>query len=345
MLLTSWLLLPVGIVLAVMAFAALVPKVSPVMDIADVVVGPIVGVAFGLIGSGCILLARKMRRVGKQHLSRITSVEEVLAGPPFVLYLRSFADDSRLADTRPHMKVGGASHFSDAIQGIRTEEEQLRVAVAPFGVMVAVGAPGEVLPEIGARRLYLPHDGWQDSVLRLMAEAGRTGLVVMGAGLSESLRWEFGLAVRTVPPQRLVLVIALSPQQYDEFRQGVGQVFPLSLPEYARVPTHPAYRARIRGAIYFDADWKPHFIRFDTRQIFGNYHRVIESKFVYGLWPVYFHLGVKWPGIRRQIPVYRRFTRRQIPTATFLYVLIVCLPVLLIALLWLVIKIISLGDR
>jgi hypothetical protein len=51
-----------------------------------------------------------------------------------------------------------------------------RSPCSPLYCWPAVGRPDEELPEVGALRLYLQHDDWQDSVLRLMAEASQTGL-------------------------------------------------------------------------------------------------------------------------------------------------------------------------
>lgn len=72
-------------------------------------------------------------------------------------------------------------------------------------------------------------------------------------------------------------------------------------------------QATIRGAIHFEADWTPRFVRFDTPQSPGNFQRVIESRFVYGLRLVYERLGVRWPGVTLRLPTHARPTRRQVP--------------------------------
>ena len=56
-----------------------------------------------------------------------------------VLYLRSFADDGCAARR----------------YGALTEEEQLAKALAWVGPLLAVGRPGEVLPHVGAQRIYV----------------------------------------------------------------------------------------------------------------------------------------------------------------------------------------------
>ncbi|MER6064102.1 hypothetical protein ABT167_23560 [Streptomyces sp. NPDC001792] len=310
----GWVLLPVGAVFEFVAAAALRPGGSkPVWS-------PLVGAALGVIGLGILMAARYSLRQGKRHLSPITTAQEVLGGAPFVLYLRTFTDDSALGDFRPVADL--QSSFGDARisgQALRTEEEQLRVAVRPFGPMVAVGRPGEQLPEVGARRLYLDQHGWQDTVLRLMTKAGDSGLVLMGAGRGAALRWELAQAVARVPPARLVLLVPMRQEDYESFRRDVAALFPASLPGYPDGARLVKYKAHIRGAIYFDDDWTPHFVRFDTPRSPGNFQRVIESRFVYGLRPVYERLGVAWPGVQLRLLTHMGPTRRQLPLFTTMF--------------------------
>ena len=81
----------------------------------------------------------------------------------------------------------------------------------------------------------------------------------------------------------------------------------------------------------FDADWTAHFVRFDTPGSPGNFQRVIESRFVYGLRPVYERLRADWPGVGLRLPTHARPTRRQIPIMGG----VVTVPVILLAwLLW-----------
>ncbi|MFF4209157.1 hypothetical protein ACFYZE_07310 [Streptomyces sp. NPDC001796] len=304
----GWVLLPVGAAFEFVCFAATRPGGSkPVWS-------PLVGFALGLIGLAILLVARYLVRQGKRHLSPITTAQEVLDGPPFVLYLRTFTDDPALGSIQPGANLRGTLGDERVFgQALRTEEEQLRVALRPFGPMVAVGRPGERLPEVGARRLYLDQHDWQDTVLQLMAKAGDRGLVLMGAGRGAALRWELAQAVALVPPSRLVLLVPLRQEDYQSFRRDAAALFPASLPDHPAGARLVKYNARIRGAVYFDEDWTPHFVRFDTPRSPGNFQRVIESRFVYGLRPVYERLGVPWPGVELRLPTHMRPTRRQVP--------------------------------
>ena len=104
-----------------------------------------------------------------------------------VLYLRSFTDDDRAA--RRH--------------GVLTEEEQLAKALAWLGPLLAVGRPGETLPHVGAQRIYLKDEEWQQRVAELMAQAR---LVVLRTGSTSGLHWEVEQALSALSPERLLLV-------------------------------------------------------------------------------------------------------------------------------------------
>jgi hypothetical protein len=58
----------------------------------------------------------------------------------------------------------------------RSEEEYLRAEILKAGPFVAVGRPGDPLPQLGANRLYVDDADWQAAVLRLMD--GAAGAVI-----------------------------------------------------------------------------------------------------------------------------------------------------------------------
>lgn len=140
-----------------------------------------------------------------------------------VLYLRSFAEDDVTAETRPR----GLNQF---MSELATEEEQLASALEPVGPLVAIGRPGEGLPAVGALRLYVSDDEWQDVVIRWLTNARLVILRV--AGNTEGLWWEIAQAPRFVAPERLVLLLPLKRVAYEEFRERVQPLFPRGLPDY-----------------------------------------------------------------------------------------------------------------
>lgn len=107
------------------------------------------------------------------------------------MYLRSFAIDMSANPDR---------------RSLKTQEEDLALALRHIGPVVAVGEPGEKLPLLGATRIYMKHDNWQQNIESLMS---MSRLVVIHAGLSDGLIWEIGTAVRVTPPSRIIIFFSL----------------------------------------------------------------------------------------------------------------------------------------
>lgn len=85
--------------------------------------------------------------------------------------------------------------------------------VGPF---VAIGRPGEPLPELGAARVYVGDTEWQDRVRQLMSSAQ---LVVLRGGGTAGLQWEVQNVFANVSPERIVFLLPYDPEQYEVFRQ------------------------------------------------------------------------------------------------------------------------------
>ncbi|WP_055591963.1 hypothetical protein [Streptomyces hirsutus] len=240
--------------------------------------------------------ARRLAVLGRQHLAEIIRSPGELRRDSFTLYLRSFEDDVRrtaLEETR-HPAPGAGAVVSDLGLSSRTEEEQLAQALKLVAPMVAVGRPGERLPLVGARRLYLPIDDWQDTVRDLM---GRARLVVMAVGLGPGLLWEFREATRLLPAERLVLLVP-GREAYETFRaqaapprQGAARPAqaehawsPPVLPPYP--DSEPPADLTLKGAVYFDAGWAPNFVLFGAGRNQIRLGGVVRGAMKDGLKPV-----------------------------------------------------------
>ena len=248
-----------------------------------------------LAASGLNTLAQNYLHHLRKRLAE--TVDEVLAeNKAQVLYLRSFRDDAVAAQ-------------ADA--SLLTEEEQLTKAFARIGPMIAIGRPGETLPEVGAARAYFTDDKWQAAVLHYM---NISRLVVLRAGLSQGLIWEVQNSVRRLDPCKLVLLIPFEKKAYNQFRMQVQSLFPKPLPDH---PGHNAHRVTgedqavidrglkygsLLGLIYFDDDWTAHFEKVCADNVPHEYE-MIGSQYVaemmylmvhYALRPVYAHLGLAW---------------------------------------------------
>ncbi|MEU6234355.1 hypothetical protein [Kitasatospora sp. NPDC047058] len=227
-----------------------------------------------LLGTGAgslfFIWGQTLGRRARQHLNEIIPTAESIGDDPFVLYLRPFEDDSSRDRFDPTPR--GAPGFpSDLLTSGLTGEEQLVAALKPVGRVIALGVPGQKLPQAGARRMYLAHDAWQDTVLALM-ERARLVVLVLGAG--RSLMWELVQSVRMLPPERLVLIVPMERAAYDAFAETAVREFRETAEQMLREsgrswtpPTLPAYPPHETGAVseegafkvvvHFEADWTP----------------------------------------------------------------------------------------
>lgn len=140
-----------------------------------------------------------------------------------VLLLRSFSDDE--LRMRTMLAVSGLTSPPLPMAFIRFEE-QLAVWLTTMGRLVAIGRPGEALPELGAARTYWADDQWQEAV---QLTANKCRAIVLIAGASAGLAWELerlrawkllGKTLVVLPPDRN---LARSAERY---RRVVGLLAP-----------------------------------------------------------------------------------------------------------------------
>lgn len=168
------------------------------------------------IGLGMWLLWRRMQR-----LDAWTTQEALHQDPRApVLYLRAFQEDGKTAMSA--VMSSWKAKLYEIVQAATPEQELARL-LDVVGPMVAIGKPGEPLPELGAYRMYVDHDRWQSVVLDLMNSAA---LVVMRVGASAGVSWELEQMLAHVPRQRLLLLIlagqAPHPDAQELLRNAVG---------------------------------------------------------------------------------------------------------------------------
>jgi hypothetical protein len=232
------------------------------------------------LGGLVIYAGRGLRRRGRRHFARVLTSYRDAIDKPFVLYLRSFVDDVARAGLEKKNGRGVPSMVGDVVLSGRTEEEQLVAALRPLGPVVAIGRPGERLPEAGAARLYVDDAEWQSTVLRLL---GHARVVVLALGAGPGLMWELLAAFNNVTPERLVLVVGLESGPYAQVREQVrlamheqserlrletGTVWtPRELPDYPAGLALKSWTSAIKGIVSFSSDWTPSFVRLDTGQV------------------------------------------------------------------------------
>jgi hypothetical protein len=153
-----------------------------------------------------------------------------------VVYLRAFTDDGL-------MRVRG-HHWQDRVFGraagtltLTSPEQELAFILQRVGPVVAIGKPGERLPELGAARLYASHDSWQQTVIDML---DRSALVLMRLGSSPGVLWELDRVLALTPRSKSVVLLLGSPQEQRaglaQIEQRIGRPVP--------VPELPTYRLR-----------------------------------------------------------------------------------------------------
>jgi hypothetical protein len=138
--------------------------------------GALLGPAIILVIAGMYAMFTRARRVlqPSADLARQNDTR-----PP-ILFLRSFQDDKFKLKER--VRVAGVP----TNQPIRMEEA-LGLRLRDFGPFLAVGEPGEGLPQLGAARAYLSDDQWQAAVLNWIKESR---LIAMLCGPTRWIHWE-----------------------------------------------------------------------------------------------------------------------------------------------------------
>ena len=244
----------------------------------------------GLVGAvlavpGLLLFFRGRQLAAKAAAARFATARGRSGSAPHVLYLRSFDADASSA-----RKVLQA--------GIATDEEQLADVLAPFGSLVAIGRPGEPLPLPGALRTYASDDDWRAVVLELMRSAS---LVVLRAGGSKGLVWEFGQAFARVRPDRLlVLSLRTSAADYAELATLLHRQVGVVLPPIER---NSALRAifdlrdtasTLRpGFVAFADDWSARFLPVEQAKVLVGFNELVPALHD-ALRPVFERHGVAW---------------------------------------------------
>jgi len=164
--------------------------------------------------SGVLLL----RRGWKYDATPAEKLLERDRRPP-VVYIRSFKDDDKimLGSSRVRRLLTPLA-FTAAI----TPEQELAIIMNRAGPVVAIGRPGEALPELGAARLYVGDDQWRDKITDLMK---RARLVVIRGGATANLWWEIDQARMLLPPRKLILVSLGKDKDAKSFEAEVEKKF------------------------------------------------------------------------------------------------------------------------
>ena len=153
----------------------------------------------------------------------VVPAEQLLARDPRppVVYLRSFEADSELF-LRP---AGFWSKVSNVLFGYMvtfSPEQELAEVLNRVGPVIAIGKPGEPLPELGAARLYVSDADWKAKVTDMIA---RSRLVIIRTGSTPNLQWEIEQTMTRVPRRQILFVSLGDAKKTAPFDQYFEQRF------------------------------------------------------------------------------------------------------------------------
>lgn len=185
-----------------------------------------IGAAAVLLLARWVMTIRPARRQLQQSWAPFAY--EVLANDrrlPIVL-LRSFKDESAVASGVPPFR--------------KRVEEVLVDAVKPFGPAIAIGAPEDQLPELGAARAYVPGDNEWTKVALEWIRSSR--MIIMIAGRTPGLAWELERIIEHGQIHKTMIVLprprmpgsSATPEEDIPFRfaarvnQAMGSAQPLT---------------------------------------------------------------------------------------------------------------------
>jgi hypothetical protein len=114
----------------------------------------------------------------------LSTLQRELNGREITLFLRPFVVDDEPDPADDKLSINRR-------QG-RTAEEAIAAALRRYGSIVAIGRPRESMPRIGAYRLYVRDDEWQEVVGQL---AGQAQLIIMRTGMSGGVQRELDMII------------------------------------------------------------------------------------------------------------------------------------------------------
>ena len=112
---------------------------------------------------------------------------------PFCLYLRSFEDDATGDDVPENW----------ALFNFKFNTYEEKVAKHLYGkLFVSVGRPGEVLPNLGAIKLYLEGAEWKQKISELISKAS---MIIVKPSNTAGLHWELEHIIQSDNLNKMVL--------------------------------------------------------------------------------------------------------------------------------------------
>lgn len=191
-----------------------------------------------------------LRRGKKHSVERGQSVLRNDRRAP-VVYLRSFKDEELESSVVHRFKKLASSDNTWLAATVPNngvqEQDALGYVFRKIGPYIALGRPGEKLPELGSSKLYASNSEWQDRIREFF---NNSRLVVFRAGITDSLQWELAEIVSAVTPEKVLMILPVTEGDYRSFIQWANSIMPKPLPK-----DFPSSRL-----VKFDDAWTPCYL-------------------------------------------------------------------------------------
>lgn len=223
-----------------------------------------------------------------------------------VVYVRSFKEDDKI-----FLKTGRFRWTSHLMYAVAiSAEQELALIMNRVGPVIAIGKPGEPVPELGAARLYARDDEWRKKITDLMK---RARLVVVRAGATANLQWEIDQAVELLPLRQLILVAFGQGEEMEAFDEEIERRF--GRPETIESPPRSfllrwmkrlKFRHKNLGKIiFFSEDSRPYVEPIQSAPTWGGFllfqYRPYWDPLAGSFRRVFKHLQLPWVEHRNKI--------------------------------------------
>jgi hypothetical protein len=166
-----------------------------------------------LLGAGGIALGTCLLQVGRKLWAPLA--DEMLGDGPRapILLLRSFSDDEL------QLGQGGNITLSWTRAANETFEERIAGILQAYGPVIAIGRPGEKVRPLGAARMYVSHQEWQQRVAELLNRCQVVAMIVGQIKGEDGLAWEVRRLLEVQPSDKVLLIfppLAKSESEVDK---------------------------------------------------------------------------------------------------------------------------------
>jgi len=168
----------------------------------------LISLSFSLLGASiCIRLYKQNKEIDIQNLLQKDKRKPVLL-------LRSFELD-KIIKRMPFFSFnslfrGHVNYYARAV-GISFEEILSKYVNKYIGPFIAIGNPKDILPSLGAKKIYCKDDNWQSIVIKYFEISD---YIIVFEGITPGLLWELKYLRNNVHPSKIF--IFTFPKNYEK---------------------------------------------------------------------------------------------------------------------------------